>query len=201
MSWEKCQEFFCLSMPPTSSNCNSEQAWLCRYPSTSTQGNPNPLCLARGTRGAKPASVHLCSCWDLKLLLALHVLNWAQWWEAKKANSIQTVYHISAHLLTDPNVTFERGRREPNEQILSWRAAAGTFFCCCSVAQSCPTLQHHGLQHTRLPCPPSPRVCSNSRPLRQWCHSTVSSSVVPFSSCLQSSQNPLELILSFSFTD
>ena len=35
----------------------------------------------------------------------------------------------------------------------------------CSVAQSCPTLQPHGLQHTRLPCPsPTPRVYSNSRP-------------------------------------
>ena len=34
---------------------------------------------------------------------------------------------------------------------------------CCSVTKSCPTLQPHGLQHARLPCPsPSPRVCSNS---------------------------------------
>ena len=45
----------------------------------------------------------------------------------------------------------------------------------------------HGLQLTRLPCPsPSPRACSNSCLLSQWCHPTVSSSVVPFSSCLQS---------------
>ena len=45
----------------------------------------------------------------------------------------------------------------------------------------------HGLQHTRLPCPsPSPRVCSNSWPLNQWCHPTISSSVIPFSSHLQS---------------
>ena len=48
-------------------------------------------------------------------------------------------------------------------------------------------LQPHGLQHTRLPCPsPSPRACSSSCPLSQWCHPTISSSVVPFSSCLQS---------------
>ena len=53
-------------------------------------------------------------------------------------------------------------------------------FCCCSVAQSCPTLWSHGLQHTRLPCPSlSPRVCSNSCPLSQWCHPTISSSVAP----------------------
>ena len=49
------------------------------------------------------------------------------------------------------------------------------------------SLWPHGLQHIRLPCPPlSPRVCSNSWSLGQWCHSTISSSIVPFSSCLQS---------------
>ena len=49
------------------------------------------------------------------------------------------------------------------------------------------SLQLHGLQHTRLPCPSlSPRACSNSRPLNRWCHPTILSSVVPFSSCLQS---------------
>ena len=49
------------------------------------------------------------------------------------------------------------------------------------------SLQPHGLQHTRLPCPSlSPRVCSNSCSLSWWCHRTISSSVVPFSSSLQS---------------
>ena len=47
--------------------------------------------------------------------------------------------------------------------------------------------QPHGLQHARLPCPSlSPRACSNSWPLSWWCHSTISSSVSPFSSCPQS---------------
>ena len=56
-----------------------------------------------------------------------------------------------------------------------------------SVAQSCLTLRLHGLQHARPPRPsPTPRVYSNSRPLSQWCHPTISSSVVPFSSCPQS---------------
>ena len=45
----------------------------------------------------------------------------------------------------------------------------------------------HGLQHARLPCPsPTSRVYSNSCPLSGWCHPTISSSVIPFSSCLQS---------------
>ena len=44
-----------------------------------------------------------------------------------------------------------------------------------------------GLQHTRLPCSsPTPRACSNSCPLSQWCYQTISSAVIPFSSCLQS---------------
>ena len=61
------------------------------------------------------------------------------------------------------------------------------FNACCSVTQSCPTLCNPTGQHARLPCrSPSPRVCSNACPLSQWCHPTISSSVVPFSSCLQS---------------
>ena len=46
----------------------------------------------------------------------------------------------------------------------------------------------HGLQHTGLPCPsPVPRVYSNSHSLKRWCHPTISSSVIPFYSHLQSS--------------
>ena len=49
------------------------------------------------------------------------------------------------------------------------------------------SLQPHGLQHTRFPCPsPTPRAYSNSCPLSRGCHPAISSSVVPFSSCLQS---------------
>ena len=49
------------------------------------------------------------------------------------------------------------------------------------------SLQPHGLQDTRSPCPsPTPRVYLNSCPLSQWCYPTISSSVVPFSSHLQS---------------
>ena len=49
------------------------------------------------------------------------------------------------------------------------------------------SLRPHGLQHTRRPCSsPTPRVYLNLCPLSQWCHPTISSSVVPFSSHLQS---------------
>ena len=49
------------------------------------------------------------------------------------------------------------------------------------------SLQLHGLQHARLPCPsPTPEACSNLCPWSRWCHPTISSSVIPFSSCPQS---------------
>ena len=52
---------------------------------------------------------------------------------------------------------------------------------------SCVSLWHHRLQCSKLPClSPSPRACSKSCPLSQWCHPAISSSVIPFSSCPQS---------------
>ena len=57
-------------------------------------------------------------------------------------------------------------------------------FSCSIVSDS---LRPHGLQHARPPCPsPIPGACSNSCPLSWWCHPTISSSLGPFSSCLQS---------------
>ena len=70
----------------------------------------------------------------------------------------------------------------------------------CAISNSCrnfqfhlshsvmtDSLQPHGLQHTRPPCPsPTPRVYSNSHPSCRWCHPTISFSAVPFSSRLQS---------------
>ena len=62
------------------------------------------------------------------------------------------------------------------------------------------SLQPHGLQHARLPYPsPSPRVCSNSCSLSQWCHPTISSSAVPFSSCLQSFPASGSFLMSWLF--
>ena len=48
------------------------------------------------------------------------------------------------------------------------------------------SLQLHGLQPTRLSCPSTSGACSNSCPLSQWCHQSISSSVIPISSWLQS---------------
>ena len=56
---------------------------------------------------------------------------------------------------------------------------------CCSVAESCPTLCDP-MDCSMPASSPSPRACPNSCPSSQWCHPTISSSVVPLSSCLQS---------------
>ena len=56
-----------------------------------------------------------------------------------------------------------------------------SFWWCLVTSDS---FRPHGLQYTRLPCPSlSPGVCSGSCPLSRWCHPTISSSVIPFSSC------------------
>ena len=62
-------------------------------------------------------------------------------------------------------------------------------------------LGSYGEQHARLSCPsPTPGVYSNSCPLRWWCHPTILSSVVPFSSCLQSFPTPGSFPMSWLFT-
>ena len=70
-------------------------------------------------------------------------------------------------------------------QILPMRVSSAASVQFSSVTQSCLTLFE--LQHARPPCPSSsPWAYPNSRPSSRWCHPTISSSVIPFSSCLQS---------------
>ena len=63
-------------------------------------------------------------------------------------------------------------------QLCKWAQLFSSVQFSCSVVSN--SLQPHGLQHSRPPCPsPAPRAGSNSCPLSQWCHPTISSSVVP----------------------
>ena len=76
-------------------------------------------------------------------------------------------------------------------RLRKWKWILGLTFKNISVQFShsvvSDSLWPHGLQHARLPCPsPNSGACSNSHPFSQWCHPTISSSVVPFSSCLLS---------------
>ena len=77
--------------------------------------------------------------------------------------------------------------------------------CLLSVQFSCSvvfhSLQPHGLQHARLPCPsPTPRVYSNSCPSSRWCPPTISSSIVPLSSNLQSFSSLGSFLMGHFFT-
>ena len=106
---------------------------------------------------------------------------WPRRWE--KATSFEN--SISSVLLD----WGQEVKGETEDEMVSWHHWLKARYCC-SVAQSCPTLcdPMDCMQHTRLPCSsPSPGVCPNSCLLSQWCLLTISSSVVPISSCLQSS--------------
>ena len=79
--------------------------------------------------------------------------------------------------------------KQKTKQTLALSVEKTAFFSSVQFSRSVVSnsLQPHGLQHTRPPHPfPTPRVYSNSCPLSQWCHPTISSSVIPLSSCLQS---------------
>ena len=82
-----------------------------------------------------------------------------------------------------PNITnYEQCKSKLQGGITSHQSESVQFSC--SVMSD--SLQPHGLEHARLPCPsPTPGPCSNSYPSSQWCHSTISSSVAPFSFCPQ----------------
>ena len=73
------------------------------------------------------------------------------------------------------------------EQILNARIVLQEHTVQFSRSVMSDSLQPHGLQHARSPCPsPTPGVYSNSCPSSRWCHPAISSSVAPFSSCPQS---------------
>ena len=89
---------------------------------------------------------------------------------------------------------------EPNTRLLLWFSHEPTLqfmqSICFQVMSN--SLQPHGVEHARLPCPSlSPRVCSNSCPLSWWCCPTIPSSVTPFSSCPQSFPAPVSFPVSF----
>ena len=97
------------------------------------------------------------------------------------SNSLYTVCSL-------PIILFNRTFAHWNSVFSVWKnfiLLSGTKFS--SVARHADSLQYHGLQHTRPPCPPpTAGVYSNSCPLSQWCHPTISSSVIPCSSHFQS---------------
>ena len=69
-------------------------------------------------------------------------------------------------------------------ELIGWLLVCRSFFSSVHCSVMSDSMQPHGPQHAKPPClSPTPGACSNSCPSRQWCHPTVSSSVIPFSSC------------------
>ena len=116
-----------------------------------------------------------------------------------------SVHEISqARILKWAAMPSSRGSSRPRDWtcvscLLRWQASSLPLglpvklevyiVVCCSVTES-DSLQPHELWHIVLSCPSlSPGVCLNSCPLSQWCHPTISSSVIPLPSCLQSFQH------------
>ena len=107
-----------------------------------------------------------------------------------KLNLGSQTHRIINHLETMCWIKAHNSHCLPKWELLfihTWVSPSLTTHQFSSVAQSCPTLQPHGLQHTRPPRPSiTPRAYSNSCPLSQWCYPTISSSLVPYASDLQS---------------
>ena len=94
-----------------------------------------------------------------------------------------------------------RTRKAPWTPTCTWKAYFLLWLLLFSCSVRFNSLWPHGLQHTRLPCPsPFPGVWSNSCPLNWWCHPTISSFVIPFTSCLQSFPASGSFPISWLFT-
>jgi len=99
--------------------------------------------------------------------------------------NIQAIQPAYATLYQKNKWPNQKAGRRPKQTILQWIHTDGSVQFSRSVVSD--SLQPHESQHARPPCPsPTPGVHSDSRPLSQWCHPAISSSVVPFSSYPQS---------------
>ena len=114
----------------------------------------------------------------------------------------------STHLSQNSRVLVVRGSLQGTDDgsiglaksFLTWKTWTNHLLLFSRSVMS-NSLQTRGLQHVSLPCPsPSPRACSNSCPLRWWCHPTISFSVVSFSFWIQSFPASGSFPMSWLFT-
>ena len=132
--------------------------------------------------------------WQINVLKSLKRMGWVH----RKRDSLGTgermlflrgvrKWNKHSWLLNNPHITHSQPAYPSFLLILKFRKAwtvSVSHFSCSVVSDS---LWSHGLQCTRLPCPSlTPGACSNSWPLSRWYHPTISPSVIPFSSHLQS---------------
>ena len=118
-------------------------------------------------------------------------------WQCEQSSAVEGAQSSLEKEVTAARVKWRWGCRIKDEASCCWwwcyelRWGSQNSQVNCSVQFSCSvmsdSLQPHGLQHARPPCPlPTPGVYPNSCPLSRWSHPTISSSVIPFSSHLQS---------------
>ena len=113
----------------------------------------------------------------------------------KEAEDLHMAFHSFYKLVPSNIVTLFL--HPCSTQRISWPYSISQF----SRLVVSDSLRPHGLQHARLPCPsPTHRAYSNSCPSCRWCNPTISSSVVPFSSCLQSFPASGSFTMSHFFT-
>ena len=100
---------------------------------------------------------------------------WAHGMQARRVLSVSSGWNNERF----PSVDFNKPKHWSHSDLKPFRQLSSVLFSCSVMSDS---LQTHGLQHTRPPCPsPAPRVYSNSCLVSCWCHPTI-----PFSSCPQS---------------
>ena len=119
--------------------------------------------------------------WDYQLAYyAKHSSAWPSqiFHKCTSYNSREVLSVISIHCISSKSISLKSGVPISLNEVHSVR------FSRSFVSNLCDP---HGLQYARHSCPsPTPGDCSDSCPLSQWCHPTITSSIVPFSSCLQS---------------
>ena len=142
-----------------------------------------PLSSSRGQIPDTSFSTNIEPPWILYILNISYILKYFIIISCKCESYYTWLNIVSVNLQQTLSVHFFPGRMTP-EGFLSFSFLFFFFkyYLLFSHSVVSDSLWPHGLHHTRLSCPSlSPRVCSNSRPLTQWCHLTILFSVTPFS--------------------
>ena len=133
---------------------------------------------------------------DLEICGFFQSFLWVLWLE--QLSSIQSLSHVQLFACSG---YFKWIESQNMKAFVSGFFYLGSSISHFSHSVMFDSLQPHGLQPARLPCPSSsPGACSNSCPSNWWCYTTISSSVIPFSSCLQSFPASGSLAMSQFFT-
>ena len=176
----------CLSPTPGVYSNSCPLSWWC-HPTISSSVDPFSSCLQSfPASGSFPMSQFFASGGQsIRILASASVLpmNIQDWFPLRLTGWISLQSKGSSRVFS--NTTIQKHQFFGAQPSLWSNSHISSVQFSCSVMSD--SLRPHELQHARPPCPsPTPRVHSDSRPLSQWRHPAISSSVIPFSSCPQS---------------